>query len=147
MRRLIPLMAIAVAIAALFAAGASGAGSTTVSTRSKHELGRFLVNSKSVTLYLFEKDTKNKSNCFGACAQNWPPLMAHGKLVAKGGVKSSHLGTIKRGSGRQVTYFGHPLYTFVLDAKKPGSTKGQDFLAFGAKWYVVGTNGRKIDHS
>jgi predicted lipoprotein with Yx(FWY)xxD motif len=145
MRRLIPLAAVAVAIAMLFAVTASGAGTTSVSTRSLHGLGKALVNGKSVTLYLFEKDKNNKSNCSGACAQNWPPLMAHGKVVGKGGVKTSHLGTIKRSGGRQVTYFGHPLYTFVADGNKPGSAKGQDFSAFGAKWYTVGTNGKKID--
>jgi predicted lipoprotein with Yx(FWY)xxD motif len=55
------------------------------------------------------------------------------------------LGTTKRSDGkRQVTYKGHPLYYFIQD-KKAGDTKGQGLNAFGAKWYVVGTSGKKID--
>src|SRR3954465_4955080 len=106
MRRLV-LVAIVISVAAIPAAGALGAGSTTVKTRSVPKLGKVLVNGKSVTLYLFEKDSKNKTRCTGACGANWPPLMAKGKLVAKGGVKASPLGSIKRSGGRQVTYFGH----------------------------------------
>jgi hypothetical protein len=29
--------------------------------------------------------------------------------------------------------------------KKPGDTTGQAFLGFGAKWYVLAPNGKKID--
>jgi predicted lipoprotein with Yx(FWY)xxD motif len=44
-----------------------------------------------------------------------------------------------------VKYGGHPLYTFAPDKNKPGSTKGQGVDGFGAEWYVVGTNGKKIE--
>jgi predicted lipoprotein with Yx(FWY)xxD motif len=143
MRRLV-MFAIAVAVAAITAAGALGAGTTTVKTRSASGLGKILVNSKSVTLYLFEKDAKNKSRCPGACATNWPPLIAKGKLAAAGGVRAAHLGRITRSDGRkQVTYYGHPLYTFVGDGNTPGKTAGQELDAFGAEWYVLGTNGKK----
>ena len=145
MRRFIPPLAIAVAIVVFLAVSASGAASTTVSTRSTPDLGRILVNGKGVTLYLFEKDTKNKSNCSGACAANWPPLMAKGRLVARRGVKKSHLGSIKRPGGRQVTYFGHPVYRYIGDGNKAGRTSGEGLDAFGAEWYVLGTNGKKIE--
>lgn len=35
--------------------------------------GKMLVDEKGRTLYLFEKDTKNKSKCDGDCAKAWPP--------------------------------------------------------------------------
>jgi predicted lipoprotein with Yx(FWY)xxD motif len=44
-----------------------------------------------------------------------------------------------------VTYAGHPLYTFVLDRNKPGSTKGEGVDAFGAEWYVVNPAGKKVE--
>ena len=44
----------------------------------------------------------------------------------------------------QVTYGGHPLYYFVGD-KAAGDLTGQDINQFGAKWYVVGKDGKKID--
>ena len=117
----------------------------TVKTRSV-SLGKILVNGSSQTLYLFEKDKNGKSACPGTCATNWPPLLTKGKPKASGGVKVSLLGTTKRSDGTtQVTYNKHPLYRFKGDANKVGATKGQDLNAFGAKWYVVGTNGKKIE--
>jgi predicted lipoprotein with Yx(FWY)xxD motif len=109
-------------------------------------LGKIVVDGKSHTLYLFEKDKHGKSKCSGACATNWPPLLTKGKPKASGTVSASKLGTTKRSDGTtQVTYGGHPLYTFVADNGKPGSTKGEGLDAFGAEWYVVGTNGKKIE--
>jgi predicted lipoprotein with Yx(FWY)xxD motif len=110
------------------------------------KLGKIVVDGKSHTLYLFEKDKNGKSKCSGACATNWPPLLTKGKPKASGSVSASKLGTTKRSDGTtQVTYGGHPMYTFVVDKNKPGSTKGQGVDAFGAEWYVVGTNGKKIE--
>ena len=61
-------------------------------------------------------------------------------------MKSSLLGTTKRSDGTtQVTYNKHPLYRFKGDANKVGATKGEGIDAFGAEWYVVGTNGKKIE--
>src|SRR3954447_11975408 len=67
-----------VAIAAVAAVGAGASnGAATVKTRST-SLGTILVDAKGHTLYLFEKDKHGKSSCSGACASNWPPLIAHG---------------------------------------------------------------------
>ncbi len=145
------LLAIAIVLA-LGAAGAVAAVAATaptkpasVKTRSV-SLGKILVNGSSQTLYLFEKDKNGKSACSGACATNWPPLLTKGAHKASGGVKSSLIGTTKRSDGTtQVTYNKHPLYAFVLDNNKPGSTKGEGVDAFGAEWYVLGANGKKIE--
>lgn len=135
--------AIAVTTVAVTASGASKGA--TVKTRST-KLGTILVNSRAVTVYLFEKDKNGKSACSGACAQNWPPVITKGKPSAAGKVAASKLGTTRRSDGRrQVTYNGHPLYTFALDNGKPGSTKGEGVKAFGAEWYAVGTNGRAVE--
>jgi predicted lipoprotein with Yx(FWY)xxD motif len=150
MRRSLVILTALALVAALgvgtAALAAKGSSKATVKTRST-SLGTILVDSKGRTLYLFEKDTKNKSKCSGACAANWPPTLVSGKPTAGGKAVSSRLGTTKRADGkRQVTYAGHPLYTFVLDKNKPGSTKGEGVDAFGAEWYVVGPNGKKIEH-
>jgi predicted lipoprotein with Yx(FWY)xxD motif len=106
------------------------------------KLGRFLVDSRGMTLYLFEKDKGGKSACSGACAQNWPPLLTKGAPKAGPSAKASLLGTIKRADGTtQVTYNKHPLYTFAGDQGKRGATKGEGLDAFGAKWYVVAAKG------
>jgi predicted lipoprotein with Yx(FWY)xxD motif len=121
----------------------STAKAPVVST-AKTSLGRILVDARGRTLYLFEKDRNGKSACNGQCATVWPPLIAGAKPRVAGGAKAALVGTTKRADGRrQVTYNGHPLYTFVMD-KKPGQTKGQGLDAFGAKWYVISPAGRKI---
>jgi predicted lipoprotein with Yx(FWY)xxD motif len=137
------VVALAAAALASFATIASSATSkpATVKTGTS-SLGKVVVDGKSHTLYLFKKDKNGKSACSGACARNWPPLLTKGKPKAGAGAKASLLGTTRRSDGTtQVTYSGHPLYTFVADNGKPGSTKGQGVDAFGAKWYVVAAKG------
>lgn len=150
MRRLVVLALVAALAASSALAGLALAASgptkpATVKTRNV-KLGKIIVDGKSRTLYLFEKDKHGKSACSGACAANWPPLLTKGKPKATGGVKASKLGTTKRSNGTtQVTYGGHPLYTYVGDQNKPGRTTGEGLDAFGAEWYVVGTNGKAIE--
>jgi|RhiMethySRZTD1v2_1073278.scaffolds.fasta_scaffold189164_2 predicted lipoprotein with Yx(FWY)xxD motif len=115
-------------------------------TTRKTKLGTILVNAQGRSLYLFLKDKNGKSACSGACAKAWPPLMTTGKPKAAGGANAKLLGTTKRSNGTQVTYNGHPLYTFFQDTKA-GQTKGQGSNFFGALWYVMGTNGKQITKS
>ncbi|MEU5622588.1 hypothetical protein ACIPH4_06505 [Streptomyces tendae] len=106
--------------------------------------GKSLVDEKGRTLYLFEKDSKDKSKCDGDCAKAWPPFTVKATPTAGKGVKKDLLKTTKRDDGsEQVTYNGHPLYRFA-DDQKPGDTNGQDVDAFGAKWFVVNPDGDKI---
>jgi predicted lipoprotein with Yx(FWY)xxD motif len=144
-RLLITLAAIAVAASITAGALAANVGSgATVSTGSS-SLGRILVDGKGRTLYLFEKDHRDRSSCSGICATYWPPLLTHGKPTAGRGTKSSLLGTIRRAGGTtQVTYAGHPLYRYLPDTK-PGQTNGQDSHDFGAGWYVLSSAGKKIE--
>lgn len=80
--------------------------------------GKALMDNKDKTLYVFDKDTKNKSHCTGACAEAWPPLLTTKTPTAGSGVKSELLKTTTRSDGKkQVTYNGHPLYRFDEDKK------------------------------
>ena len=38
------------------------------------QLGKILVDSKGMTLYLYSRDTKGMSNCYNQCETNWPIL-------------------------------------------------------------------------
>jgi predicted lipoprotein with Yx(FWY)xxD motif len=106
-------------------------------------LGSILVNSQGRTLYLFKADTSAKSACTGACATAWPPVLATGTPTAGTGLTASKLGTITRSDGtQQVTYNGHPLYTFIQDTK-PGQTTGQGVTAFGAAWFALTPSGNQ----
>ena len=54
-------------------------------------------------------------------------------------MKTSLLGTTKIAKGvKQVTYNGHPLYTFVSDTKSKPTSEGVN------GFYVVSPNGTKI---
>jgi predicted lipoprotein with Yx(FWY)xxD motif len=100
----------------------------------KTTLGTVLVDARGRTLYLFEKDKHGKSACYAACAAYWPPLLSTAKPRPGRGVRASLLALTKRTDGkRQVTYAGHPLYTFVGDTKT-GQTTGEGLKNFGAAW-------------
>jgi uncharacterized protein (TIGR03118 family) len=111
----------------------------------KTALGNVLVDARGRTLYLFEKDKLGRSACYGPCAAYWPPRLSPAKARPGSGVRASLLGVTKRTDGkRQVTYAGHPLYTFVGD-KKAGQTTGEGLKDFGAAWDVIAASGRAIE--
>jgi predicted lipoprotein with Yx(FWY)xxD motif len=142
--RLTVISSIVLAALVAVVATASAASGTVVSWR-KTTIGNAITTSGGKTLYLFRADYGTTSACYGQCAVYWPPLITTGKPVAAGKVITSLLGTIKRKDGKlQVTYKGHPLYTFVED-KKPGQTAGEGSKNFGASWYALAPSGATID--
>jgi predicted lipoprotein with Yx(FWY)xxD motif len=126
--------------------GSSGAATIAVVTAANApKLGRIIVDSKGFTLYDFHKDKGTTSACYGGCAQVWPPLTTGGKPRAGEGAMTSKLGTTKRKDGAiQVTYAGHPLYTYTADTK-PGDTKGNDIDTFGGEWYALQPSGEEAE--
>jgi len=108
-------------------------------------LGTVVVDTTARTLYTFERDENHRSACYGACAREWPPLLANGAAVARHGLERSLLGTAQRTNGDdQVTYAGHPLYRFVGDSRR-GETAGEGLDDFGAGWDVLSPAGEKIE--
>jgi predicted lipoprotein with Yx(FWY)xxD motif len=108
------------------------------------KLGPILVDGNGRTLYLFEADKGTSSTCYSACAQYWPPLLTDGAAQPGVGVTASLLGTTSRTDGTtEVTYGGHPLYYVVTD-HNPGDATGQGVDNFGARWDVVGPDGKQI---
>lgn len=119
------------------------ATSTKIYRADSAELGRILFDESGFTLYRFFADEGSTPSCYGACAKQWPALLAEGELKARKLKVLHHLGTTKRKDGTlQITYFGHPLYTFVGD-KETGDTNGNEVRAFGAQWYAMHPNGHK----
>jgi predicted lipoprotein with Yx(FWY)xxD motif len=94
-----------------------------------------LTNGSGRTLYSFAPDTPSSSACYGTCAAYWPPVI--GNPVAGQGVTVSKIATIRRTDGTlQVTYAGHPLYTYVGDTA-PGQASGNDINLNGGFWHEV----------
>ncbi len=125
----------------LLASGAALAAALTAGTKvTLHSTnrGKVLATSTGRTLYLSTSDTTNHSNCTGSCASAWPPLMTKGKPVAGMGVHQALLGTAKRGTKLQVSYKGHPLYTWSGDTKA-GQATGEGVNGF----FVVSAAGKK----
>jgi predicted lipoprotein with Yx(FWY)xxD motif len=110
-------------------------------------LGKILDDSKGRTVYLFQKDTGSASTCTGGCAAAWPPVLVSGKPVVGTGANASAIGTTKRpDGGRQLTYNGHPVYTYTGD-QKPGDTNGQGLNAFGGSWFALSAAGTQVSGS
>jgi predicted lipoprotein with Yx(FWY)xxD motif len=122
----------------------TGGRTATIGLADNGNLGKILVDSKGDTVYLFQKDTRTKSTCTGACATTWPPVPATGKPTVASGLSAGKVGTTTGSDGkRQVTYNGHPLYRFQGDSK-PGDANGQGTNAFGALWYVLSSSGAAV---
>jgi predicted lipoprotein with Yx(FWY)xxD motif len=111
--------------------------------------GKILVNNKGFTLYVFSRDSKNKDACvkISECTTFWPPLTTTAKPHAGPGIKASLLGTIPyKGNLKQVTYAGHPLYTYAADST-PGSTSYINVEASGGRWPALSATGNDVTGS
>jgi predicted lipoprotein with Yx(FWY)xxD motif len=95
-----------------------------------------LTTSKGFMLYYFKKDSMLTSNCTGACAQTWPPLLApRGAMsISASMMLPKQLSVHKTANGEQIFYDGHALYTFASDMQ-PGRFSGR---GIGNAWYLVG---------
>jgi predicted lipoprotein with Yx(FWY)xxD motif len=121
----------------------SGAAVLTVATAP--EVGPVLVDAEGFTVYDFHKDKGTTSSCYGACAGVWPPVLTDGPPQTGEGASSSKLGTTERKDGTtQVTYAGHPLYTYAAD-EKPGEANGHDIDSYGAEWYALQGSGEEAE--
>ena len=93
-----------------------------------------LTNAKGFTLYSFAPDTPTSSKCYGSCAAYWPPVTG---TTAAGHGLPGRIGTITRtGGSHQLTYNGHPLYTYIGDTA-PGQAKGNNLDLNGGFWHEV----------
>jgi predicted lipoprotein with Yx(FWY)xxD motif len=106
----------------------------------RSQFGPVLFSGSDRALYLFTRDGKRKSRCYGDCAAAWPPFYARGKPRAGDGVNASLLATVERRDGRrQVTYRGQPLYFYVDDPKR--QVLCNDVEEFGGTWFALDATG------
>jgi predicted lipoprotein with Yx(FWY)xxD motif len=103
--------------------------------------GPMLFDSNKQAIYVFERDSRNKTVCYDKCAEEWPPVLSKGPPAAADGVKASLLGTIERRDGReQVTYAGKPLYFYAHE--DPGVVLCHNVNLNGGYWWAVGADGK-----
>jgi predicted lipoprotein with Yx(FWY)xxD motif len=107
------------------------------------DYGPVIADGRGEAFYLFDKEKRRQSRCYGDCARVWPPVLTKGAPRAGNGIDTQLLGTTKRKNGKQqVTYKGHPLYYYVDDA--PGTILCQDVSEFGGLWLVVKPSGNPV---
>lgn len=76
-------------------------------------------DSENQPVYTYDKDEPGKSNCYGECADIWPPLRASADAKAVG-----HWSIVSRTDGvRQWAFRDQPLYTYSED-KSGGGRRG-----------------------
>lgn len=120
--------------------------------------GTVLATASGVALYTFSGDEVGfhlPTACTSSntapvsllqCTQVWLPLIASGPLYGVRGVQTRLLGTVAHPVGTssvsQVTYNGHPLYTFAPEAGTSGQVGGENIAAFLGIWHLVSTSGQ-----
>jgi predicted lipoprotein with Yx(FWY)xxD motif len=93
------------------------------------KIGTILTDENGMTLYVFDQDKGDASNCYDECAGNWPPLLADEDAVPEG-----DYGLITRRDGsQQWTYEGKPLYLWPQDST-PGDVTGD---GINGVWHVA----------
>jgi predicted lipoprotein with Yx(FWY)xxD motif len=111
-------------------------------TLGDSEFGSMLFDARRQAIYVFQRDRRDLSRCYGECARAWPPVYTKGRPRAGRGVRQSLLSTTRRRDGRrQVTYAGRPLYFYVNEG--PGEVRCHNVNLNGGLWWVVGPNGRR----
>ena len=114
-------------------------------TLEQSPAGPILTTGTGATLYDFAPDTPKHSACTDdVCIFQWPPLLEQGPVRVGHGVDASLVGTLRRpGGATQLSYAGHPLYTYGLDVT-PGMVTGQAVNQDGGLWFVLGPGGKQI---
>jgi predicted lipoprotein with Yx(FWY)xxD motif len=114
--KLAPSLALASSIFALY--------STTTLAADK-----VLTDENGMTLYVFDKDGKNKSNCYDNCAKAWPPY----KVPAGAAAKKDWTIVERKDGTKMWAYDDKPVYTYIKDTKK-GDITGD---GVGGVWHVA----------
>lgn len=93
--------------------------------------GNHLTDFQGMTLYIFDKDQQGVSNCYGTCAQTWPPYTSGATAQSQ---MPQNITVISRTDGtKQFAWKGMPLYYYSND-KKAGDLNGD---GFGGIWHLV----------
>ena len=105
------------------------------------DYGPMLYEASGQPIYLFDVETTSRTECYGECAEAWPPVLTKGKPRAAGAVRAGLLRTTRRRDGStQITYAGHPLYFYAHEGKY--QVLCHNVTEFGGTWLVVKPNGK-----
>jgi predicted lipoprotein with Yx(FWY)xxD motif len=91
--------------------------------------GDVLTTPDGMTVYIYDKEAEGSASCYGACADDWPPVLAPADAKPFG-----EFSLVKRIDGtRQWAHGGKPLHLYHED-QAPGDAKGDNHEGF---WHAV----------
>jgi predicted lipoprotein with Yx(FWY)xxD motif len=112
-------------------------------TTADSQFGSILFDGDDRAIYYFDKESSDQSECYGACAEAWPPVLTEGEPETAAGADRQLLGTTERDDGStQVTYDGHALYYYVDDPT--GKALCHNVDEFGGLWLAVRPGGEAV---
>lgn len=115
---------------------------TTIAT-SESQFGEVLFDGDDQAIYYFDKERSSESECYGECAEAWPPVLTDGQPRARGSARQRLLGTTERRDGSlQVTYADRPLYYYRDEG--PGELRCHNVFHVGGLWLAVQPNGDPV---
>lgn len=115
---------------------------TEIST-AESQFGDVLFDADDQAIYYFEPERTPEPECYGECAEAWPPVLTEGQPEASRGAKARLLGTTERRDGSvQVTYDGRPLYYYHDEG--PGELRCHNVFHAGGLWLAVQPNGEAV---
>lgn len=114
----------------------------TISTGGS-QFGAVLFDADDQAIYYFEPERTSEPECYGECAEAWPPVLTDGEPQASGDARQRLLGTTERRDGSiQVTYDGNPLYYYFDEG--PGELRCHNVFHAGGLWLAVQSNGDPV---
>jgi len=83
-----------------------------ITTKTDAKLGSYLADANGKTLYIYNQDSADTSNCSGSCLAVWPAY----KATSSSASLPANVGTMTRADGSvQYTYKKMPLYYYTGD--------------------------------
>jgi predicted lipoprotein with Yx(FWY)xxD motif len=134
----VALVLLLAAVAGAGGAAPAASGATAVLKTGKVGGVTVLTNARGLTVYTFGADTTpGKSACYGSCAAYWPPVTG---TPSASGITGTFATITRTGGVKQVTWNGHPLYTYVGD-HAPGTAAGNNLNLNGGLWREIVISG------
>ena len=99
--------------------------------RTDASKGKHMTDFDGMSLYVFDKDTPNTSNCLGPCIKTWPVYISGASAQ---GTLPADFSVITRADGsKQFAWMGKPLYYYRGD-KQPGDISGD---GIEGTWHLI----------
>lgn len=112
-------------------ASESASASNIYMSKTSPVKGTYMTDFQGMTLYTYDKDTTGVSNCYGGCAQAWPPYTSG--ATAQNSLPANITVITRTDGTKQFAWKGMPLYYYATDSKA-GDITGD---GVGGVWHII----------